>query len=192
MSVLSQFARGQRIYGLYALSLLAPGRQLPVHVADKSEPKDISSWTGDELNLMIEEGRRQSDRQQNDLEQLRGRAQWLFTVAVASLAVLGSGFVSAGPSGLVAVLWLAGMLVLVYGVAGAAAIIVSRADFKMIHTAVLSAAQRPVAEKLAASYARMMAEGENTVATRLTVFRQAVVFCLCGGYAGLIAVLLST
>ena len=36
----------------------------------------------------------------------------------------------------------------------------------------------------------MMAEGENTVATRLTVFRQAVLFCLLGGYIGLIAALL--
>jgi hypothetical protein len=33
----------------------------------------------------------------------------------------------------------------------------------------------------------MMSMGEDTVATRLTVFRQAVVFCLIGGYLGFIA-----
>ena len=38
----------------------------------------------------------------------------------------------------------------------------------------------------------MMSTGENTVATRLTVFRQAVVFCLLGGYLGLIAELVAS
>jgi hypothetical protein len=38
----------------------------------------------------------------------------------------------------------------------------------------------------------MLATGENTVATRLTVFRQAVVFVIVGGYLGLVCVLIQT
>ena len=40
--------------------------------------------------------------------------------------------------------------------------------------------------KLAADYAAMLAAGENTVATRVTVFRQAAVFLIAGSYIGLI------
>jgi threonine dehydrogenase-like Zn-dependent dehydrogenase len=79
---------------------------------------------------------------------------------------------------------------LVCGVAGAAAVMTVRADFKMIDTTVLSASQPPILMALAASYSRMLATGENTFATRLTVFRQAVVFVIVGGYLGLLAVLL--
>ena len=189
---LRQLRHNQWIYLVHALSLLAPGYELPVFSADQLKPKDVSQWSEEELKLLIEEGRRQSDRQQADLRDIRSRAQWLFTVAAAALGALGAGLASGNPDTTQAILWLAGLVLLVYGVGGAASVMVSRADFKTIHTAVLSAAQRPIDRSLAQSYARMMAEGENTVATRLTVFRQAVLFCLLGGYTGLIAALLPT
>jgi hypothetical protein len=65
-----------------------------------------------------------------------------------------------------------------------------RADFNTIDTAVLSHEQRPIRNSLAAAYARMLSLGENTVATRLTVFWQAVVFVIVGGYIGLVAFLI--
>src|SRR4051812_46341695 len=188
---LRQVGRNQWTYMVYAVSLLAPGVQLPVLDADQLQPKDLSDWTPAELEILIEEGRRQSDRQQGDLRELRTRAQWLFTVAVAALGALGAGLASASPDPALTVLWLAGLALLVYGVGGATSVMVSRADLKVIHTAVLSGASRPVDRALAQSYARMMKEGENTFATRLTVFRQAVVFCLLGGYLGLVAALLT-
>jgi hypothetical protein len=89
------------------------------------------------------------------------------------------------------VLWLIGLGVLTYGVGGATSVMVSQADFSTIHTAVLSKSKPPIDRSLATAYAGMMAIGENTVATRLTVFRQAAVFCLLGGYLGLIAALIS-
>jgi hypothetical protein len=36
----------------------------------------------------------------------------------------------------------------------------------------------------------MLRSGENTIATRITIFRQAVVWIILGSYAGLIAVLI--
>lgn len=191
LRLLREVRHNQWIYLLHAGSLLAPGHELPGFAADSLRPGDISEWTTAELGLLIEEGRRQSDRQHTDLQDIRGRSQWLFTVAVAALAALGAGLVSSDVSTLETALWLVGLAVLVYGVAGAAAVMVSRADFNTIHTAVLSREKRPIDRSLAEAYARMMADGENTVATRLTVFRQAVVFCLLGGYLGLVAALVA-
>jgi hypothetical protein len=67
------------------------------------------------------------------------------------------------------VLWLMAMIVLIYGVAGAAAIMTVRADCEMIDTAVLSRREPPILRSLAACYSGMLATGENTVATRVTV-----------------------
>jgi hypothetical protein len=186
-----EFKRTQKVYGEYALSLVMPGSPLPVLPADQSAPAALTEWSKDELILMIDEGRRQLDRQQDDLRDVRGRAQWLFTVAVAGIATLGAGLASRHTGVATTCLWLFGLLVLTWGVAGAASVMVSRADLMTIHTAVLSGAERPIDRSLAGSYSRIMSTGENTVATRLTVFRQAAVFCLAGGYLGLIAVLIS-
>jgi len=64
---------------------------------------------------------------------------------------------------------------------------VVRADFGTIDTALLSQTTPPILRPLATSYSRMLATGENTVVTRLTVFRQAVLFVISGGYLGLAA-----
>jgi hypothetical protein len=64
-----------------------------------------------------------------------------------------------------------------------------RADFKLIDTAVLSKKPLPIELYLAEAYSRMLREGENTVATRITIFRQAVLWIIVGGYMGLIAAL---
>jgi hypothetical protein len=176
---------------MHVVALIAPGQDVPVFQADQLEPHDIDAWGGVDRMLLIEEGRRQIDRQQRDLEEIRGRAQWLLVLSVGALAALGGGFTSAHPPLGLAVMWLAGMGLLVYGMGGAAAILTVKADFRVVHAAVLSAAPPPVDQALASSYARMMSTGENTIATRLTVFRQAVVFGLAGGYLGLLAALLT-
>ena len=184
------FFRGQRIYVLHVLGLLMPGQEIPVFAAHPVEPKPLERWESDDLQIMVDEGRRQLDRQTSDLELIRGRAQWLFTVGAAVVAALGGSFAAVRPGWALSILWLFGTAMVAYGVAGAAAIMAVRADFNTIDTAVLSSVERPVLRSLAGSYSRMLALGENTVATRLTVFRQAVVFVIVGGYLGLLAVLI--
>lgn len=186
-----EFRRNQRVYMQYVVALLLPGHELPLLPADPTKPASIENWSDNDLAMMIEEGRRQSDRQLADLRDIRGRAQWLFTVAVAALAALAAGLGARHPGTWVSLVWLLGLIVLTYGIAGAASVMISRADFSLIHTAVLSAVKQPVNLSLAQAYSRMMPTGENTVATRLTVFRQAVVFCLIGGYIGLLTAIAS-
>ncbi len=181
------FFRSQKIYLIHICGLLVPGQEIPVVIAHRTTASSLEDWATEDLQRMIEEGRRQLDRQLSDLEQIRGRAQWLFTVGAAITASLGGAFATIRPTD--AVLWLVAFAVLVYGVAGAAAIMTVRADFEAIDTAVLSQLTPPILKPLATSYSRMLGTGENTVATRLTVFRQAVLFVIIGGYLGLIAVL---
>jgi hypothetical protein len=183
------FLRGQAIYFKHIWGLLAPGKEIAVVAAHQVKPGSLEKWDKEDFERMIEEGHRQLDRQLSDLEQIRSRAQWLFTVGAAVTASLGGAFATTRPSGAILALWLLAFLVLVYGVAGAAAIMTVRADFATIDTALLSQSTPPILKSLATSYSRMLGTGENTVATRLTVFRQAVLFVIVGGYLGLLAVL---
>jgi hypothetical protein len=132
--------------------------------------------------------RRQADRQLADLEQIRGRAQWLFTVGVPIVTAIATviAAIGNGDSAWWKVAWVASLLIAGYGVVGAAAIMTIRADFNEIDSAVLSGYKPPILARLAVDYAEMLAVGEDTVATRLTVFRQAVVWLIIGGYGGLI------
>jgi hypothetical protein len=105
---------------------------------------------------------------------------------VTAIAATFAGF-HKGDSGWWVVLWLVSLLAAAYAVFGAAAIMTIRADFDVIDSAVLSSYQPPVLDKLAGDYAAMLAAGENTVATRLTVYRQSVVWLIIGGYGALVA-----
>lgn len=182
------FGRGQWIYLVHVLGLLAPGREVPLLAAHQKPSQPLTDWTDDELKLMLDEGRRQGDRQGAMLEQIRGRAQWLFTfgapLVVAAASV--STAIDNDDSGWWTVAWLLSLFAVGYGVVGAAAIMTVRADFDMIDTAVLSGYKPAILAALAADYAGMLGVGENTVATRLTLFRQAVVWMIVGGYGALI------
>jgi hypothetical protein len=185
---LKAFLRGQWVYLVHVLALIWPGAKVPTLGAHEMQAQPLAGWSGAELQLMIDEGRRQADRQLAHLEQIRGRAQWLFTVGVplvtAVVAVFGA--FGAGDSGWWVALWLVSVIAAGYGVVGAAAIMTVRADFDGIDSAVLSSYQPPVLNKLATDYAAMLGAGENTVATRLTVYRQAVVWLIIGGSCALI------
>lgn len=186
----SEFWHGQRIYAEHVLGLVLPGQRPETHDADPVRPGALTSWTDGELPLMIEEGRRQLDRQQHDFERVQARAQWLFTVAAAVTAAVGTMLANGDPSWWQWTIGLTSLALLVWGVGGTAAIIVVRADFRVIHAPVLSHLGAPVNRSLAEAYSGMMATGGNTVATRLTILRQAMVLCLAGGYLGLVDALL--
>jgi hypothetical protein len=136
---------------------------------------------------MIDEGRRQLDRQISALEDLRARAQFLFTVALALVAAIGSlaGAIDEKNECWATGVWLFSIALAAYGGLGTAALLAVRADFSTIDTAKLSATVPPVRRSLADSYARMLGIGENTIAARITLFRQAVVYLVLGALLGL-------
>jgi hypothetical protein len=160
-----------------------------VPAAHRVEPSPLDTWSDEDLKLMIDEGRRQLDRQYSDLEHIRSRAQWLFTVGVAVIAGLVGSLNAPRPSIVGRILWLLAVALVVCGIAGAAAIMVIRADFSTIDTATLSQRQPPIRKELATDYSMMLTTGENSVAARLTVFHEAVLYLIIGGILGLLSVL---
>jgi hypothetical protein len=182
------FRNSQAIYLRHILGLLQPGRQVVVPAAHQVQASSLDNWTEEDLTLMIEEGRRQLDRQYSDFEHLLSRAQWLFTVGAAVIASLVAAFAKSQAGGPPVVLRALAFAFVVYGVAGAGAIMVVRADFSTIDTATLSQRTPPIRKELAGDYSAMLGKGENTVAARLTVFHEAVLYLVIGGILGLVAV----
>jgi hypothetical protein len=185
---LKHFLRGQRVYLSHVLGLILPGLQIPSLPAHQIDAQSLDEWSEGDLQLMIEEGRRQADRQLSDLRDIRSRAQWLFTVGVplVTVAATVNAAIDGDDSGWWRALWIVSLLMAGYGLFGAAAIMTIRSDFSFIDSATLSGYEPPVLRRLAEDYAGMLGLGENTIGTRLTVFRQAVVWLALGGYGALI------
>ncbi len=141
---------------------------------------------------MIDEGRRQYDGQVSALEETRGRAQWLFSVA---LALAGAGAALAlklfpHPTHAQLAAWLCSVVFTSWSALGAASVITGAAKLSGIATAPLSSYEPPIKRQLAKDYADILDVGEQTVNTRITLYRQAVVWLILGGYGALAALLL--
>jgi hypothetical protein len=176
---------------------LRPSTAVPAFEVHADQPGDVSGWSQDDHQLLIAEGRRQLDRQIADLERIRSRCQFLFTTALALLVVVfGTVRTIAGPSSHrvlpALLLWCVSILFIVLGLLGAAALITVRKDVQIIDAARLSRTAPPVLKALALAYADAIRTGENSVATALTVQRDAVLFVVVGATAYATAWLLAT
>jgi hypothetical protein len=87
-----------RVYLLYVLALLRPGVEAPTFGAPSEFTGDIDRLDDDDLEIVIDEGRRQLDRQLADLERNRSRAATLLTVGLAEIAVLSAGAPACSPT----------------------------------------------------------------------------------------------
>jgi hypothetical protein len=177
------------VYARHVLALFWPNKFAPTLVADKNKPGRVDDWDEEELRLLIEEGRRQLDRQHEDLERIRGRSQVVLAIGLAlegSIASLQSQLVTRASCWIWA-LWVLALLAGGWATLGAGATSVVRADMEIIHSAVLSRRDPPVLPGLAADYAAMTTQGEDQLATRLTNLRYAVVWLLVAAFLGLIA-----
>lgn len=176
------------IYAQHVLALFWPNKESPAIEADRNQPGDVSDWPTSDLELLVEEGRRQLDSQHGDLERIRGRAQVLLVLALALEGTIASLQASVTKVDNIAVwfVWVIAILAGAWSVLGAAATSVVRADMQMIHAAVLSRRDTPILPRLAADYAAMVMDGENQLATRLTNLRHAVTWLLLAAIFGLL------
>jgi hypothetical protein len=185
---------GLLVYAMHVLGLLTPGDPVPLHIdPDENFDAPLEAWTHDDLRLMIEAGQRQYDEQVAHLERTRGRAQWLFSIGLALGAVIATvgAEVFNHPRWYAVVIWFVGIATATWAFLGSAAILTVRKDFDAIVTRVLSTYESPIEERLARDYAEMLEAGDLTVNTTLTLFRQSVLWMMLGGYATLVAFLLS-
>ena len=162
---------------------LWPGAKVPSFLMHPGAPGDISAWTDEDVQSLIEEGRRQLDSQRGEAEQIRGRAQSLFTTAIglAAVSFAGRSTVFSAKSDVPLAAWSLGLALTTLGLLGTASVIVARKDFGSIDASLMTTSYKPpVPPKLAAGYSRQVGTGANTVATLLTVYRDAVLLVMLG------------
>lgn len=186
------------VYLSLVLSLVVPGFD-PYEFAEEQEgeaqdPGELTDWEAAELELLIQEGRRQLDRQAANLDRLRGRAQWLFTVGLALLGVLvgrvgGPVTISVSVEG---IMYAIGLFAAVYAILGAAAILVVPARAGVIDARDLGDTKRQsegsgLFPTVASLYPRAVAPGYTTWVNRLTAFFEAAVWIIiASGCAGVL------
>lgn len=170
------------VYLRHVLALFWPGANPGQFVAHRGTPGDVTPWDSEAVTVLIDEGRRQVDRQRAELDRVQGRAQFTFTVAATVLVAFAAqapdihdarGFIQFG--------WAVGLGLLLLGILGAAALMSTRATVGGIDASRLSNEDPAIAlTAVAQGYANIVAEGENTVATRITVYRDAVFLTVTG------------
>lgn len=185
--------RGLWIYTRHVIGLVRPGRPIPTYLDPEQVTADLSKWSEDELGLLIDEGRRQYDAQTDSLEKVRGRAQWLFSTALALAGADAALATKVFPHPTHAQLagWISSVVFTSWSALGAGAVITVTAKLEGVATAPLSGYTPPIKNQLAIDYAEILDVGEQTVNTRLTLYRQAVVWLMLGGYAALACLLLA-
>jgi len=170
------------------LALFLPGATPPVTDAHTIEPGEVQSWPDPDLSLLIEEGRRQIDRQYDELRRVQDRSQFAFTTSLL-VTTLG-GFVLRkvleNDDGPALVVWLVSCLLLLFSLLGCASNLGTKNVMGSIDTVLLSLETPPTKSRTAQAYAENIAPGANTVATRLTIYRDAV-FLLALSVVGFLA-----
>lgn len=176
-----------RLYVIYCTALLRPGRIVPTFTQAPPVSIDLHAHTADEFTVLIEEGRRQVDRQMADLERIRNRAGALATISLAlTSAVVTKTADVMNHHWIVIAVWALACLLAVLAVAGAASVLSARAVFGTTDTLLAAQGPRPVPRYLAEAYAESVTVGEETVRTFLTVFRDAVTLAVFSALAFLL------
>jgi hypothetical protein len=178
------------IYLSHVVALLFPGRKVSQHaVVPTSLPEmgDLTSWSEDDLTLMIEECRLALASQETRFDRVRTTAQVVLPVASVILVVVAGELrvIARGDPVCVRLAWLipwffaTGCVLL--AALGAAAILSVRSDFGMIYPPLLSTLESPIKPQLAHEYVRQISIGEITIGTRITVIRDAIALLSYGG-----------
>ena len=181
MKVIEGRFRELRGYFRHCFGVVWPGLEIPVFEHPTTFSGDLTGAQEGELQLVIEEGRRQLDRQASDLERHRTRAGTLVTVALVEIALLSNGARAALRSGWpVTAAWSLSAVLVLLGLAGAVAVLTDKAVLGRSDTQMIASAPSPRLMEAAVSYAQAASLGEPMVAARLTVLRDAVLLLILG------------
>jgi hypothetical protein len=164
-----------RLYLVYVLAVLRPGVRVPTFGEPQPFDGSLAALTGDDLKIIVEEGRRMIDQQETDLEHIRSRAGTLLTMGLAEIAVLSALATRVFKhSPFVVILWCLSVVAVVLAVGGAASVLTSQARMGRVDPRHVALEFTPLVRRIAAEYLQSLGEGEETVRTRLTVLRGAV------------------
>jgi hypothetical protein len=171
----------------HVLGVIVPNRNVLIFRSYVNPVGDMAGWAEGDYKLLVQVGQTQLARQLSDLEAIRSRAQFLLTTAMAFVALAVSFAPIILPSVLGFIAWAAGLVALATSALVAAGVIVARKELGAVETRLLSGAEAPVLAIAADAYARAVEAGENTVATEMTVFRDAVALLMLGFALALVA-----
>ena len=184
----SRFRSAAGLYVSHCWSLFQPGatpRFADIY-GDRGSG-DVSQWRTEDLALLIEEGRLQINRQRSQLARIQSRSQFLLTTSLGALLLavnlLGQVLRAGSDEDLatcVVILLVLVVLLLFVGALGAAANLGTKNLFGAIDTSLLSTVDRSVSLAVAKAYAEYVKPGENTLATRLTIYWVAILLVLTG------------
>lgn len=171
-----------RGYLWHCLAVFRPGSAVPVFQQPKRFWGNLAGISETEASLIVEEGRRQFDRQSGTLEHLRTNAGILLTLGLAEVALLADGAqASFSRNCLVAGLWILSAIFVLFGVLGVLGVLTAQAAFGHIDTLTLAATTGNRLRELACLYADRCQVGDCTVAARVTVIRDATWSLAVGG-----------
>lgn len=173
-----------RLYFSHVLALFAPDHRPEIPDSYGIDAGTLEDWEDSDLQLMIDEGRRQLAALDDRLEHLRARGQGLFTLMLAFLAfAVGARFLADVASSKVAfALWYVGLALAILGLLGAAAVFATTAVMGSVD-AVLLSHERPtdgIAGSLARAYPKAVKQSRLAVMARFTVMRDATWFSVLG------------
>lgn len=175
----------------FTLALLFGGTVSPTH-ENPNVATDLKEFDDASLQLLIDEGRSQTDRQSSRFRHATDRGQILLTVDLAIL-----GFLVALLHQLLRVhklhlafsiitLALSGDLALTATIT-AAAVVALPGAFSVVDATQMTAWEPPILRKLASDYASAVRRGELTADLRVTAFRQATVITVWSAVTAAIA-----
>lgn len=178
------------VYLRYVAALAKPGNRVPVFGAPRRADRTVTSKDPAEQALLLEEARSQIVWQAESMQHNTTRAATLLTIAVAELVFLTMVANNVLGHGAVAVaLWSAAVTFAVLSLAGAVAVLTTRAEYGIVSLTAVIDSDEPTLAELARRYTDATEIGARTNATRLTVLRDAVLLAVVAG-VGLVAVLL--
>jgi hypothetical protein len=170
-----ELAKPGLLWASFVLALLF-GRSVRPTFENPNTLTPPVGFSPDDLQLVVEEGRRQQQAQLDAFRHTTSRAQLLVTISLAAVAFWVGVFSLVGDTQawervVSGGLWVLGGAGLILGLAAAGGVVVASAPFAQTDTTQL--ARAPGVEHLAREYAELVRIGEVTVADRLTAFRQA-------------------
>lgn len=173
------------LYVNHCLALIRPGATPRfVKYAQATEHSDLASWDHDELELLIEQGKYQLERQRHQLSDLQTRSQFLLTTALGALLFavnrLSDILQSESSNAIICTILLIAVLFLLIGALGVASNIAAKNLLGTIDITRLSNVEPPRKPAVAQAYLDYVIPGENTLTTRSAIFGIATMFLLIG------------
>jgi hypothetical protein len=182
MPVITGRCRESRAYLWYCLALFWPGVRVPVFEQPIERNPDIAEFTDEELQVVLDEGRRHLDRQRQDLERVQTRSATAATIGLAEIALLSSGgatVIRAGAFWLIP--WLMGVICVFLGVAGAVSLLTTRPAVAAPHVnEIATYAGRHPLYIAAYAHVRDVGIGDVTLSARVTVLRDVALLLVLG------------